>query len=117
MSRINQDNDTTVATIEIEDIDFQLCAAQARDGEVSGLKTKLEQGEVKGYDIVNGVVYKKVNEDLRFFVPKDMEIEVIRNIHEKLGHLGVDKCYLKIKDLYWFPNMKEKNYNFKKNCF
>lgn len=69
------------ATVEIEDIDFQLCAAQARDKEINELKDTLEQGTVSGYDMVNGVVYRKINETLRFFVPKDMENEVIRKIH------------------------------------
>lgn len=115
LSRIDQNNNV-VATIEAEDIDFQLCAAQARDKEIADLKVKLERGMVSGYDMVNGVVYKKVNDDIRFFVPKQMENEVIRNTHEKLGHLGVDKCYLKMKDHYWFPEMKQKIDKYRKNC-
>lgn len=116
LSRIEPENSNkVVATIEIEDIDFQLCAAQARDKEISELMSKLENGTVNGYDMVNGVIYRKINDALRFFVPKSMEMEVIREIHEKLGHLGVDKSYLKLKDHYWFPEMKQKKEEQKKN--
>lgn len=100
---MEQDNDRTVATIESEDINFQLCAAQARDKEINDLKLRLEEGLVNGYDMVNGVVYKKVN-------------DIIRNIHEKLGHLGVDQVYLKMREHYWFPEMKQKIEKYRKGC-
>lgn len=45
-----------------------------------------------------------------------MENNVIRLIHEKLGHLGVDKCYDQIRVHYWFPSMHRKIESFIKNC-
>lgn len=109
LSRVEKENCGVVATIESEDIYFQLCAAQARE-----LKLKLENGTMDGYDMLNGVVYKKTKNGLRFYVPTAMETEVIRTIHEKIGHLGVDKCYLKMRDHYWFPYMKEKVEKYRK---
>lgn len=45
-----------------------------------------------------------------------MENNIIRLIHEKLGHLGVDKCYDQIRVHYWFPSMHSKIESFIKTC-
>lgn len=53
---------------------------------------------------------------LQLFVPKEMEENVIRLIHEKICHLGIDKTYDQIRKNYWFENMKPKVESFLKNC-
>lgn len=45
-----------------------------------------------------------------------MEEYVIRIVHEKIGQLGVDKCFIQIKFNYWFPKMKDKIKQYIRNC-
>jgi len=39
----------------------------------------------------NSIVYQKHKDNLLFYVPAVMEINVIRKYHDEMGHLGVDK--------------------------
>lgn len=67
MSRLEDNN--VVATIETEDIEFKLCAAQARDKIICDLNLKLEEKPVDGYEMENGLIYRKLKDGLRFYVP------------------------------------------------
>lgn len=42
--------------------------------------------------------------------------KLIRTIHEKLYHLGSEKCVSEILKHYWFPNMTAKVKSFIDNC-
>ena len=53
---------------------------------------------------------------LLFYVPKEMENNIIRYIHDKFGHFGTTKCLEQIRLHYWFPDMKDKSNLFIKNC-
>lgn len=106
-----------IAAVDTNDIDFQLQVAQSRDTNIIGLRSKLEKEEVNDFKLYDGLVYKRdaVGRFL-FFVPEEMEDNVIRTIHEKIGHLGIDKCCEQLKMHYWFPRMRCKVENFIKNC-
>lgn len=80
------------------------------------MKNQLESGDHDSFEMLNGVVYKKNDDNPLFYVPQEMEEEVIRTTHEHLGHLGIEKCYRKIKTNYWFPDMRNKINKFTKNC-
>lgn len=41
---------------------------------------------------------------------------VMQMTHENIGHLGVSKCYERMKCHYWFPHMREKLTKFIQNC-
>lgn len=45
-----------------------------------------------------------------------MEENIIRLIHEKMGHLSVDKTLSKLCLYYWFPHMRAKVEKFIRNC-
>lgn len=64
----------------------------------------------------NGIIFRIKNEHRQLFVPEEMENNVIRLVHEKYGHLGIDKCSNQIKKHYWFPGMREKVNRFIRNC-
>lgn len=79
--------------------------------------SRLEKESVDGFELCNGLVYRKYNGDrLEFYVSAEMEQNVFRRIHEKNGHLGVDKCYDQLRVHYWFPAMHNKIMNFITNC-
>ena len=54
--------------------------------------------------------------DLRFYVSSEIEDNLIRQIHEKIGHLGVKKCCDQRKMHFWFPDMQVKVEKFIRNC-
>lgn len=69
------------------------------------------------YLMVNGVVYRKLkDEEGLFYVPAEMEENIIRSVHEKIGHQSVDKSCNQLKMNYWFPKMQAKVEKFIKNC-
>jgi hypothetical protein len=115
--QLDFDKSALVALVDSDDTDTQLKIAQNRDSNAMGLKSKLEAMEVPDYDLIDGLLFKKSAEGkLQFYVPVDMEDNIIRITHEKIGHQSVGKTLDQIKLSYWFPNMREKTEKFIKNC-
>lgn len=99
------------------DIDFQLRIAQSRDPVICRLKSELETSENKKFELVDEVVFQVAPlGNRRLYVPREMINNVIRWTHEKIGHLGEEKCCNEIKKHYWFPLMKTRVHNFIRNC-
>lgn len=106
-----------VAMIQSSDIGFQLQLTQNRDPTIRRLKDTLEASESPPYEMHNGIVYRRNRDDrLLFYVPAEMEQQLIHHTHEKIGHFGSDKCYEQIKARYWMPCMKQKVETFTRNC-
>lgn len=106
-----------VALVTPDEVDMCLQIAQSRDPEVKRIVAKLEQGPVKNYDLRDGLLCRVLPPSRRvLYVPTEMEDNVIRMIHEKVGHLAVEKCYNQLRFHYWFPKMYEKVGDFIKNC-
>lgn len=98
-----------VAVITAEEVDFNLQITQGRDQVIKALRDRLEVEPSELFALENGLVYKRINEShLALYVPSEMERNVIQLIHEKIGHLGVNKCFNQIRQHYWFPAMKVK---------
>lgn len=53
---------------------------------------------------------------MQFVVPMEIEEIVIRLVHEKHGHFGVEKCYNQLQRHYRFPKMRTKLAHFIRNC-
>lgn len=69
------------------------------------------------YEMRDGIVFRKYRRGgLFLYVASEMEDNLIRHVHEKIGHLGMIKCYQQIRMHYWFPYMLEKVGKFIKNC-
>ena len=106
-----------VSVVDTEDIDFQLRATQNRDPTISELKKVLGERELKSFAMKDGLVYKRNRKgDLQFYVSSEIENNLIRQVHEKIGHLGVNKCYDQIRIHYWFPKMQAKIEKYIRNC-
>lgn len=72
--------------------------------------------EDKDFEMRNGLIYKKVKDNLLFYVPSGMELQIIRNSHGNLGHVSVDKTCEYLSRTYYFPRIREKVVNYIKNC-
>lgn len=64
----------------------------------------------------NGLLYRKKNDRLLFYVSQSMEKNVLFKYHDQLGHMGVDKVTEVIQKSYWFPNLKAKVKEHIANC-
>lgn len=106
-----------VSVVSSEDIDFQLRGTQSRDPLISELRAGLSRSESRLYVMQDGLVYRRDRRgDLYFYVPSEIEENLIRHVHEKIGHLGVTKCYDQLKMHYWFPDMQSKIEKYIRNC-
>ena len=83
-----------ISVVNSEDIDFQLRAAQGRDPIISDLRERLGSENSNLYVLQDGIVFRKNRAGgLCLCVPSEMEVNLIRHIHEKIDHLGMTKCH------------------------
>lgn len=81
---------------------------QNYDLKIKEIREKLENGEDKFFEMREGLVYRKRNNDLLFDVPQSMETNILFRYHDQLGHMGVDKVCGNISRHYWFLKLREK---------
>lgn len=82
-------------------------SAQERDDDLKIVLSNQECDDMNGYVVRNKLVYKDVNNELLIVVPKSMQYQVIRRVHEK-GHFGVNKTEEILKKDFWFKGMRPK---------
>lgn len=111
LSRCNE-----ILMIDSNTFEENLIICQNRDNKIVKIKGDLEMGDSKFYEMRNGVVYKKLEKIVLFYVPEVMESQVLFKYHNELGHLGVNKVVDLIGKSYWFPNIKTKVETHIKNC-
>lgn len=106
-----------VGEVDGSDVDLNIQISQSRDEIIENLRLKLENADIPGYILENGLVFR-VNDQQKkqLYVPKEWEENVMRMVHENYGHMGIEKCATQIQKHYWFPNMREKLNKFIKNC-
>ena len=84
-----------------------------------GTATKAEQTHY--FETADGLMYyssQPESEDpmLRLYIPQEMESIVIKQYHDQLGHMGLDKTYDSIRLKYFFPNMYRKVNTYIEKC-
>lgn len=83
------------------------------------LKTVIEMiqkhGSHNDFLLDNGILYKEENGKNVLVIPKGMQAEIIRKIHED-GHFGFKKMEELIKRDYFIPSLKQKIENCIQNC-
>jgi len=61
------------------------------DSKIVEIRNKLEQSEDKFFEMRNGLVYRKYGNKLLFYVPQQIERNVLYKYHDELSHLGTEK--------------------------
>lgn len=106
-----------VTAIEAGDVDVSVQITQSRDDDIVAIRNGLELGGLSGYVWEDGLVFRvNYKQQRQLLVPREMKVNVIRLVHEKYGHGGVDRCTNQIAKHYWFSGMREKVGKFVKNC-
>lgn len=86
-----------------DDLNVQLQVTQARDPAIKSLLQSLPNHESPSYEMHNGIVYRKIRDGrLLFFVPREMEQQLISTIHEKIGHSALTNVMRKSEKITGF---------------
>lgn len=105
-----------ILVVEDNPFELSLVLSQSRDSKLKELSEELQKSNDTYFELRNGVVYRKVDSDLLFYVPQLMEFHVIHKYHDQVGHMGVEKTISAIMQTYWFPKMKQKVQDYISNC-
>lgn len=108
----------SIGVMVVEDNSFEsnLIASQNIDKNIVELREKLQETEDKLYEMRNGIIYRKRNDSILFYVPSNMENNIIRKYHDELGHFCAEKTSEAILRNYWFPQLKDKVKTYITNC-
>ncbi|KAL4085336.1 hypothetical protein QTP88_012457 [Uroleucon formosanum] len=105
-----------ILVLESNTFEQVLAVRQSTDDDIVQIKNKLLTSDNKFYELRNGLIYRKENKRIRFYVPKTMENNVIRTCHDDMAHVGLLKVIENISRVYWFPDMKNKVRRYLDNC-
>lgn len=67
-----------------------------------------------GYKDDLAINYDLVWRGNRVVIPKDLRKEMLKNVH--VGHLGIDKCKLRIRETMFWPNINTQLEDYIKSC-
>ncbi|KAL0902831.1 hypothetical protein ABMA27_000613 [Loxostege sticticalis] len=94
------------------DTEDWLVTIQGADEEVQRIRQILEDPDTpritdiyQNYKLKSGKIYRVVDSQLKWLVPRGFRWQILKKCHDELGHFGVDKTLDKLKSLYWFPKM------------
>lgn len=77
---------TNIMIIEDNPLEHNLMVAQSQDPLITELKNKLETSEDSKFEMRNGLIYRKKDKNILFYVPAAMESNVMYKYHDELGH-------------------------------
>lgn len=89
---------------------------QMKDLKIKLLRDKLSKCESKIFELKDGLVYRKIDKRILFYVPDLMQSKVIFKNHDDVGHAGIDKVVNRILRVYWFPDLRLKVKTHIQNC-
>lgn len=105
-----------ILVLESNSFEQVLALRQNTDDDIIKIRDELLTKDSKLFELRNGLVYRKENKNVKFYVPKSMESNVIRTCHDDMAHVGLLKVIENISRVYWFPDMKTKVRDYVNNC-
>lgn len=83
---------------------------QLADPKIHEIARELEMQDNDRFNLIDGLVYRRENGNMKFVVPESMIISILRAHHDDMAHCGAEKTLSGIKQNYWFPSMRKKTY-------
>lgn len=105
-----------IMVLEEGSFEQTLALHQIKDETIKALKIKLQKSKDKHFELKDGLVYRKKDERLMFYVPEAMQSSILKKYHDEVGHTGVDKVFEMITRVYWFPELRLKIKSHIDNC-
>ncbi|UYV73003.1 hypothetical protein LAZ67_10001459 [Cordylochernes scorpioides] len=84
---------------------------QSKDPRLVGIREKLANENLKGYQMIGSVLYKKIydpeGKSWLLVVPKQMRHEILKDVHDTpmAGHLGFAKTYDRVINRFYWPGL------------
>lgn len=69
-------------------------------------RTAHEKSEVRDYDLLEGLLYKRDGDRMLFVIPRAMRKGLTVKYHDLQSHMGTDRTLAKMKERYFFPGMR-----------
>lgn len=93
----------------------KLGKAQQEDVEIRKMFEKIGQEKREDFEVRRGVLYKEEGGNLKIEVPKQLQTQIIRKIHEE-GHFAVLKTEMAVKRDFHIVNLRPKIERVIGNC-
>lgn len=98
-----------------ETIKTRIRRAQDEDGEMKIIKELLKDRPYEDYILKDDILYKMIDEEEVIAIPRQMQMEIIKNAHEQ-GHFSVKKTEDLLKKDYYIPKLRERIEKVINNC-
>jgi len=98
-------------------LERQLEFRQLADNRVQEISRGLEFNDHEKFSLVDGLVYRKEGENLKFVVPEEMVPSLLRAHHDDMAHCGLEKTFQGMSKNFWFPSMRKRMKTYIENCF
>lgn len=104
---------------------FDMVLEQNKDDVISHLKLSMQKEnpskEVQTrYMVVENILYYISDPNgetkLRLYIPSHLRAMVVKQYHDELGHMGVQKTFDSIRSKYFWPNLYKEIYNYVSSC-
>lgn len=99
-----------IAYVNALPLEWELEFRQLSDPKISEISKELEYNSSDKFELIDGLVYKKEENDLKFVVPESMVINLFKTHHDEMAHPGAEKTLQGIKHNFWFPKMRIVDY-------
>ncbi|KMQ85932.1 hypothetical protein RF55_15252 [Lasius niger] len=106
----------SVALVDELPLERRLEFLQLTDPEIQKISNELELEDSDRFALIDGLVYRKMDSELKFVVPDSMISNILRAHHDDMAHNGYEKTIQGIKQSYWFPRMRKRVLNYIENC-
>jgi len=98
-------------------LECELEFRQLADPKIKEISHDLEFNESNKFKLVNGLVYRKDGDTLKFVVPDAMVHSLLRAHHDDVAHGNREKTFQGISKNFWFPSMRKQVHDYVENCF
>lgn len=118
-SQLEINNDLMPSILRITQEDW-LLSLQLNDSNIQRIRNLLEDKEYsevkKNYIVKNNKLFRVVNNELKWVVPKSARFQLCKLNHDDIGHFSLEKTFHKISKDFWFPKMKRFVKKYVRSC-
>jgi len=90
---------------------------QLADPKIREISHDLEFNESDKFKLVDGLVYRKDGDTLKFVMLDAMMHSLLRAHHDDVAHRNQEKTFQGISRNFWFPSMRKRVHDYVENCF
>lgn len=97
-----------VSYVNEHPLEKELEFRQLADPRIQKISRSLEYEDSDRFALVDGLLYRKDGDNLKFVVPDAMIHNLLRAHHDDVAHGGLKKTYQGISKNFWFSSLRKK---------